>query len=232
VVYLAVNETWRLRREYGETYYRKFWGQMIHRLGLSHALGNQKRFVVRTDRRQYQSGDRAVASVEAYDHNYEPLTADKLPQPQLTGELIAPSGTGAAKPPKKIRLSQFRDGVFQTEFDVEEPGEYVVRVADPLSGEQVDAGFRVANLSAERRSAVRNVALETELAALKSERFGVTGERFDETEASRLPERIFVPEEAESSIERLPLWNTWPAFLVIVVLMLVEWFVRKWVHLP
>jgi hypothetical protein len=232
VVYLAVNETWRLRREYGEAYYRKFWGQMIHRLGLSHALGNQKRFVVRTDRRQYQSGERAVVSVEAYDHNYEPLTADKLPQPQLTGELIAPSGVAAGKPPKRIRLSQFRDGVFQTEFDVDEPGEYVVRVADPLSNEQVDSGFRVANLSAERRSAVRNVALETELASLKSERFRVGGKRFDETEAARLPEEVFVPDEAETSIERLPLWNTWPAFLLIVILMLVEWFVRKWVHLP
>jgi hypothetical protein len=35
--------------------------------------------------------------------------------------------------------------------------------------------FRVTNLSAERRSAVRDAALERELAALKSRRFGVAG---------------------------------------------------------
>ncbi len=45
VVYLGFDETWRLRRKYGELYYRQFWGQMIHRLGLSHTLGSQKRFV-------------------------------------------------------------------------------------------------------------------------------------------------------------------------------------------
>ena len=237
VVYLAMNETWRLRREYGETYYRKFWGQMIHRLGLSHALGSQKRFVVRTDRRQYQSGERVTVAVEAYDQNYEPLTTAKLPGPQLTGELIAPAGAmpgGAdgAGPRTTLRLSQFREGVFQTEFDVQEPGEYVVRVVDPLSNEQVDESFRVANLSAERRSAVRDTALEAELAALESSRFSVAGKRYELRDVGRLPDEIYLPDEVETFTERLPLWNTWPAFLLVVMLMLFEWFLRKWLHLP
>jgi len=51
VIYLGFNETWRLRRKYGELYYRQFWGQMIHRLGLSHALGSQKDFTRFTIRR-------------------------------------------------------------------------------------------------------------------------------------------------------------------------------------
>jgi len=40
VVYVGFNELWRLRRLHGEEYYRQFWGQLIHRLGLSHALGD------------------------------------------------------------------------------------------------------------------------------------------------------------------------------------------------
>lgn len=242
VVYLAMNETWRLRREYGETYYRKFWGQMIHRLGLRHALGDQKRFVVRTDRRQYQSGERVTVSVEAYDQNYEPLTTAKLAQSQLIGELILPIGaaggavdpaTGtAAAPRKSLRLSQFREGEFQTEFDVQEPGEYVVRVADPLSKEQTDESFRVANLSAERRSAVRDTALEAQLAALESPRFSVAGRRYELSDVDRLPDEVYLPDEVETYTERLPLWNSWPAFLLVVMLMLFEWFLRKWLHLP
>ncbi|MCE9604529.1 MAG: hypothetical protein K8U03_06440 [Planctomycetia bacterium] len=243
VVYIAMNETWRLRREYGEAYYRKFWGQMIHRLGLSHALGNQKRFVVRTDRRQYQSGERVTATVEAYDQNYEPLNLAKL-QPvltQLKGELILP-GAGPAgasptaaknsSPRSQIRLAQFREGEFQTEFDVQEAGEYVIRVQDPLSNEQVDAGFRVANVSAERRSPVRDVVLEQQLSSLRSERLGISGKRIELADFERLPEEIFIPNETESYPERIALWNTWGAFLLVVLLMLVEWFVRKWVHLP
>ena len=93
VVYLAFDETWRLRRKYGESYYRQFWGQMIHRLGLSHALGSQKRFVVRTDRQQYQSNDNVLLTVEAYDENFEPLVAEKLPDHKIWGELLLPSRT-------------------------------------------------------------------------------------------------------------------------------------------
>jgi hypothetical protein len=236
VVFLAVNETWRLRREYGETYYRKFWGQMIHRLGLSHALGNQKRFVVRTDRRQYQAGDRVTVTVEGYDQNYEPLTTAKLPQAVLNGELIPPEGAanaaGGAGGRRPLRLAQFREGVFETELDVQEAGEYVVRVFDPLAEEQIDVSFRVANLSAERRSAVRDVSLQRELADLKSEHFGVTGKSYEPAGIDKLVDDIFVPDEVESFPERIALWNTWFAFVLVILLMLVEWLLRKWVHLP
>ncbi len=235
VVYLAMNETWRLRRDYGEFYYRKFWGQMIHRLGLSHALGNQKRFVVTTERRQYQSGERVVAKVEAYDQNYEPLNPAKLQPPlaQLSGELLLPgageTSDGGRMP---LRLSPLREGEFETEFEVQEPGEYVIRVLDPLSNEQVDAGFRVTNVSAERRSAVRDVALERQLAELRSPRFGVAGRSYDLASVARLADEIFLPDEVESYPERIALWNTWAAFLLVILLMLGEWFLRKWVHLP
>lgn len=237
VVYIATNETWRLRREYGELYYRKFWGQMIHRLGLSHALGNQKRFVVRTDRRQYQSGERVTVTVEAYDLNYEPLSTAKLTQPQLAGELIAPGGGAAANGAggdgrRPLRLAQFREGVFETEFDVDEAGEYVVRVFDPLAEEQTDVSFRVTNLSAERRSAVRDAALERELAALKSRRYGVAGHDYTPANFDRIVDDIYVPDEIESFPERIALWNTWTAFLLVVLLMLAEWAARKWIHLP
>ncbi len=86
VIYIGFNETWRLRRKYGELYYRQFWGQLIHRLGLSHAIGTQKRFVVRTDRDQYQADELVTLTVEAYNENYEPLTSDKIADQRLQAE--------------------------------------------------------------------------------------------------------------------------------------------------
>ena len=235
VVYLAMNETWRLRREFGETYYRKFWGQMIHRLGLSHALGNQKRFVVKTDRRQYQTGERVTALVEAYDRNYDPLDLSKLtpPQTQLAGELLLPeNATAGAARSVPLKLSPLREGEFQTEFEVQEPGEYVVRVNDPLGGEAAELSFRAANVSAERRSAVRDVVLQKQLADLMSARFGITGRAYDLADVDRLATEIYVPDEVETYSERIPLWNTWAAFLAVIMLMIVEWIVRKLIHLP
>src|SRR5688500_14922750 len=79
VVYLGFNETWRLRRRYGEKYYRQFWSQLIYRLGMSHALGADKRFVARVDQQQYQEEEKVTLTVEAYDANYEPLSDETLP---------------------------------------------------------------------------------------------------------------------------------------------------------
>jgi hypothetical protein len=93
VVYFGFNETWRLRRKYGEKYYRQLWGQMIYRLGLGRALGSQKRFMPQTDLKVYQVGDKVRASVEAYNADYEPLTADKL-----TARLLVDKDDGGKAP--------------------------------------------------------------------------------------------------------------------------------------
>ena len=85
-----------------------------------------------------------------------------------------------------------------------------------IADEQIDVSFRVTNLSAERRSAVRDVALQLELANLPSERYGVTGKAYETSEVGRMVEEIFVPDETESFPERIALWNTWFAFWLII----------------
>ncbi|MGC4004093.1 MAG: hypothetical protein QM811_13620 [Pirellulales bacterium] len=152
VVYIAFNELWRLRRKYGELYYRQFWGQLIHRLGLSHAIGAQKRFVVRTDRDQYLADEVVTATVEAYNENYEPLTADKLSDKRLQGELIVPGRTEGTTATQPIGLSQLREGTFEAKFPVSNGGEYRLRVIDPITKEVAEIRFAVTGLSAERRS--------------------------------------------------------------------------------
>ena len=98
VVYLGFNETWRLRRLYGEQYYRQFWSQLIYRLGMSHALGGEKRFVVRTDRPSYRTGEEAFITVEAYDLNFDPLRPEAIEGRGITLELIRAGTEGNADP--------------------------------------------------------------------------------------------------------------------------------------
>lgn len=226
VVYLGFDETWRLRRRYGEKYYRQFWGQMIHRLGLSHALGAQKRFVVRTDRRQYQVDDEVTLTVEAYDSNFEPLADDKLTDHKLTGEIHLPVRAGEKAEPQRITLGQLREGVFEVRLPASQSGEYTVRVKDPVTGEMADASFQVTNLSLERRSAARNVALQTGIAQVTG------GGAYDLETADRLPDEIHALAVAETSIKVLSLWDTWLGFALVVGLLIGEWLFRKRIHLP
>ncbi|MGE0605633.1 MAG: hypothetical protein AB7O62_00805 [Pirellulales bacterium] len=231
VVYLAFNETWRLRRLYGELYYRQFWGQMIHRLGLSHAPGAQKRFVVRTDRPQYQADDQAVLTVEAYDVNFEPLSEDKLPDRKLVGELFLPPRAGETQPRvQPLTVPQTREGLFEAHLPLLSPGEYLARVQDPITNEQHEVRFQAANISIERRSAVRNVALERELA------LATGGKNYNLQTVSRFVDEFNPSRRSETRIDVSPIafhrWLIWPCFLLLVLLMLGEWLGRKWVNLP
>lgn len=225
VVYLGFNETWRLRRRHGELYYRQFWGQMIHRLGLSHALGSQKRFVVRTDRRQYQADDKVIVTAEAYDANFEPLVADKLSDRKLTGELLLPDQTGAGAESRKIALGQLREGVFEARIPVFQAGPHRLRVKDPVTGEASEVNFQVAKLSAERRSAVRNVALQREIAQATG------GKTYDLETASRLVDDVQLVPIVETNVKVFPLSATWLGFFAIVLLLLAEWLFRKSIHM-
>jgi hypothetical protein len=227
VVYLASNETWRLRRKFGEQYYRQFWGQMIHRLALSHALGSQKRFVVRTDRRRYQANDQVLLSVEAYDQDFQPLAEAAIPGGALTGELVLPAEAarnGSATQP--LRIAPLRKGLFETRFPVFAGGEHRVRVKDPLGGQVSELTFQVTSVSVERQRAVRNVALQQAIADVTG------GKSYDLTTVAQLPDEVRLARKTETTTEIVPLWNTWFFFLTVVLLLLSEWALRKWINLP
>lgn len=225
VVYLGFNEMWRLRRKYGEQYYRQFWSQMIYRLGMSHALGASKRFVPRVDRQVYRVEDKVTVTVEAYDDNYEPLTREDIAEGGLTAELLAPSGDGDTPQPAPLQIPLLRNGICETRFSVFTPGEYSLRVADPITGQVEERRFEVTDSSAERRRAVRDVRLQEEIA----EQSG--GRSYDLLTVANLPRDIKLEPIVERNTRSHPLWSTPLWFLLVVGLMLGEWTVRKWLFM-
>src|SRR5436190_2969359 len=153
---------WRLRRRYGEKYYQQFWSQLIYRLGMSHALGSEKRFVARIDQQQYRSEDKVTLSVEAYDENYEPLSDENLPDRGLAAELTAPAKAGTQT--QSLLVPMLRKGVFEVRIPVYAVGSYSLRVKDPITGKLDEQRFEVTALSAERRRGVRDEKLQLDLA--------------------------------------------------------------------
>jgi hypothetical protein len=226
VVYVAFNELWRLRRLYGEKYYRNFWGPLIKRLGLSHALGQQKRFVVHTDRKEYQADDKVLLSVEAYDVDFNPLSEDDVlkqtGQKTLEYELTLPAAGGDGPAEKRATVALSRPGVFEARLPVFEAGEYTLRVRDPVTGKPSDPiHFQVASLSAERRSPTRNVTVQTSLAT-------ETGGRAYELDTlNNFLTDFDPPSLTERTVDIRPLWSTWPCFGLLMLLALGEWWARK-----
>jgi hypothetical protein len=225
VVYVGINELWRLRRLHGEQYYRQFWGQLIQRLGLSHALGDQKRFVVRTDRRQYRRGEEALVIVEAYDEDFQPLDERRVPERRLQAELLRSMADDAGRRSESVAIPALRPGVFETRVTLSTEGEHRLRVTDPLTSTVSEVVLTVADVSIERRNPVRNVGLQQAIASETG------GKAYDLTTARQLLEDFQPARPRETTVEILSLWDTWLTFALVCGLLLVEWFGRKLVHL-
>lgn len=225
VVYIAFNELWRLRRLRGEEYYRQFWGQLIHRLGLSHAIGTQKRFVVRTDRMEYRAGEQVLLTVEAYDRDFQPLVEAALPDRRLEAELIRPEPDETGGRLQTVAVRQLTPGVFETRLPVATGGEYEIRVTDPIGEETSSVRFRVATVSAERRNPLRNSALQRSLAVETG------GKAYELKDLGQFLDDFQPPRIEETQVQVIPIWSTWLTFAIVMGLMLTEWLWRKWVNL-
>ena len=164
--------------------------------------------------------------MEAYDANFEPLTEEKLPDRKLTAELFVPATSGGSTDPQLLGVAQVREGVFETRIPVFEGGEHRIRVKDPITAEYTEVNFQVTSLSAERRSAVRKVALERQLAQ------STGGKTYELDSVERFVDEVQYTEKVETTLEVFPLWNTWLCFSLVLLLMFGEWITRKWINLP
>lgn len=220
VIYLGFNEMWRLRRVHGDKYYRRFWGQLMYRLGLSHALGSQKRFKVTTDRDAYQVGNKMAVRVEAYDREFKPLGIEKL------ACRLRSDADGDDPRTTEVPLAVTSDEtVFEAAVPLFVEGMHRLAVDDPVTGETVEVVFDVAPASIERRTAVRNVQIQQDLAAQTG------GRAYELKEWSRIAQDAQVNPIEEMAFLYIPLWNTWLAVLVAISLFLGEWIVRKFADL-
>lgn len=225
VVYLGYNETWRLRRQYGETYHRRFWLPLLDRLALSHPLGAGKRFVVRMNRTEYGVRDEARVSVQAYDAQFEPLDALRLAGESLEAEVLRVAPSGREETVDTVRLGASGSGLFETGFPVRAAGRYRLRVRDPVTQSFVQRDFTVSDVSLEARSSVRNARLQQQLAA-QSQGISCVLE-----EADRLPDQLRLTPVRETADYSYALWTSPLWFALVILLMTVEWFARKWFHL-
>lgn len=230
VVYVGFNEMWRIRRLYGEKYYRAFWGQLIHRLAMQHALGNQKRFLAKTDcTTACAPGHEVLLTVEAYDEEFHPLTEKMLAEKglsKLEAKWIAPGGKE-----QPLSVAPVKDGRFEARFKVLEPGEHRIRVTDPIAKEKqrqtVELIIQVADLKVERQNPFRNQALQNQLAAAQP-----GGKACELTDVVKALDDLSLHAKTETSVRVIPLWDTWFTFGLLVVLLLLEWLLRKRVNLP
>lgn len=222
VVYMACNESWRLRALPGRAH-ATFWGELVRHLARGRTYANPRRLALSADHTDCAVGDTVRVTVEALDDNFQPRSRHQLasePHAELR------SHPNDKEPVARALLREIAPGVYQAHFVLAEAHEQWVVVGEPFSATPQSIRLSVSNLAMEERYALCDRGLQQELAAVTG------GQSYNLTDASRLVTRLKRHAVDETITRTVPLSRAPWIFGLVVGWLSLEWFVRARAHLP
>jgi hypothetical protein len=213
-MFQAFDDTWRWRFRTGDKYFGRYWVQTIRFLARSRLVG-QRQAEIQTDRRRYQRGDPIQLRVRFPNPAQAPAGGEVAVQVERQGEPGRRLG---------LKLAPGTRNVFEGIIPQAREGNYEVRLLPPpvLSGATPSTTFQVDAPVGEFERIEMN---QTELVRA-AER---TGGKFytpltASTLSADLPKPSRVPLDTDPPI---PLWNTREMLGLFLVLITLEWILRK-----
>lgn len=223
--FLGFDSTWRWRRG-DEKAFNRFWMQLLRFVVEGRLTGGPSRCQVQTVRNEFVLGESVVVTVRALDEQYGPLGAPELELRIVEG---AAPGIGAEARSVKLAPLSGRDGFYQGRFTADRLG--TVRLQVSLPGTSAEGGAGAASstheiLVVQPDLELRQTAMNR--AALQQFAEATGGEYVDVDEVGRIPaliqdrSRTFVVRERPR-----PLWDNRWVLATLVVMLSLEWILRK-----
>lgn len=216
--FLAFDGTYRWRRQ-GVAFFDHFWIQWIRYLAEGRLLGGNQRGTLLTDSDTVSLGQAVNVSARLLDARFEPLIRPEVKASfTLDGERsdfeLSPRAESA--------------GWYEGRFIPDRVGSYRITVAPPAGapGEQTELSKEI-RVSTPNLEILRPQMDRAALTALATESHG--GQYFEIDEIAGLP--ALVPdmhEEIQVRSRPTALWDRWVTLVAFLVLLGVEWGVRKW----
>jgi hypothetical protein len=217
VMAFAGDTTWRWQmRGFGDEY-KRFWRQII--LWLARRDERQEGNVwVRLARRRLESGGRLEITVGANAPSGDPVR-----DARFEAEVTLPGPGGGTRP---VRLSRRGETWVGTFSDTRAAGDYAVvvrghRADEPLG--QARSRFLVFEEDLELDNASADTRGMRSLAAIAQGR-SIAPEQLPELLKLLLQQTEHLEEKPAAKREY---WKTWPFFLLLVGLLVAEWYLRK-----
>lgn len=239
VVYFASDETWRWRYGVSDLYHQRFWNQLA-------GWVMRPPFIVRGDRIAIDAGDRVVRYGESVAIRAKILGEDGSPIGLDRVQAIVESDNEAlgAKTLAIVELAVMEnaDGYYEGQWIVPESG--LIPSGDsfiPIDGE-CRIRLEPAGLPEESKQLATSVYV-TRPADRELERLArnemllqqiaseTGGAYLDIQESEELVDRLSVYSNGKVLGVNLPLWQSFPWFFAILLLLATEWWLRKRVGL-
>ena len=214
VLYVGTDNTWRWRRNVGDLYYTRFWGQISQRMAQQRFIGADKRTQISLNSQNYMTGDRVRAYARLYQEGYEPFDEE-----EVSGVYTSADGRQSEV---MLKVVVGQPGLFFGEFIAPAAGQYQFHL-EPSPETKRD--FTVVEASLEMAETAMNANLMENLATLTKGRF------FREEDLHELPGAIKAERVGVQSRMEVELWSTPLYFILILLVVTVEWVVRKFSYL-
>lgn len=220
VVYLATDQTWRWRYRVADLYHARFWNQLVEAIMQPPFDVRDQYIALSTGAAQYRAGERAAIRVQLRDAAGNPAS-DAVVDAMLKRE-------GASDLVVSLRLVDPSRGIYQGESDPLETGEYTttVRAAGYSAAASVKSTFLVSPPT--NRENLRLAQNRELLAAMANASHGVYA---DASDAQRVWDAIKPLSDGRIEVTKLALAQTFIWFFTVLLLLALEWWLRKKVGL-
>lgn len=209
VAMLLADRTWRLREGVGDVYHHRFWGQLVRWGAGPNLRAGDSKLRLGTDQLTYTGDDRVKIMARLRDGELNPLMDENLVAKvkHESGEVIE---IPLAPRENSNGLHEALAGPFRR------PGNYEVAVRD-----EVVTTFRVVGaLSAvELSETTLNRPLLESIAS-------TSGGRVYDGEGT-LAELFLRGDETRTELRETSLWDIWPVFTLLAILLTAEWVMRR-----
>lgn len=217
--FVGFNGTWRWRRiGVGAEYFDRFWIRTVQHLADGRKHGNKGRGYLLADREVYDVGQNVRLSAQLLDSSYNDLAAAKVP--------VVLSTPGSAPLNMMLERVDGQPGKYEQVVKARRTGLYTVQVNLPETAgeEEIDirASYEVKMPDIEDEQDWLNQPLLAEVGRRSGGGYYAINQIMEIPAA--IPE---ASEQVEIPGKPLRLWDQWLMLLLLVVLLSVEWGVRK-----
>jgi uncharacterized membrane protein len=149
VFFCAFDDSWRWYKWQGPFSHHRFWGNVVRYLARARLLQGDKRFLLVSNRTEYQQGDTVTLTAYVKDKTFRPST-----NPEQEVVLEHPKASGRRD---NLRLRQIKPGVYEHSFNAAVTGDYEawIQPEDAISDEKVSPiRFLVTVSDVERREPI------------------------------------------------------------------------------
>lgn len=220
-LYVGFDDTWRWRFNNQNKYMGRFWTQAVYTAGVPRIVGTRQTQLSSNTPAPIVGGSGEVY-LRAFNENFQPFTAEEI-EAKLE-KLDADVNDKDRETIVKFTKVPGVDGEYVTTIPFNKPGQFRLSV-DPKNKNPATLNFPVVHADNHEQSpgALDEVAMRK---LARDSRNGTDAGFYREEDVINLPKDL-QPQAAKYYLkEEILLWNQW-AMIVLIGLLTLEWFLRK-----